>query len=113
MNRARVSHLVDTVLPSIDPTTLDMREWRCGSIFCAFGHAANDPVFQAQGLGWRHNGAGSWYPEFGGRIGAGAAALFFGIDYDMAYEWFMPASYCFDGQPALDQVIERIRADLT
>jgi hypothetical protein len=110
MNRHRVAHLVDNVLPNIDPATLNMRQWRCGTMFCAFGHAANDAIFQAQGLHWGKND-GTPVPAFNGFTDIGAAAEFFGIDYATARDWFLPSHY--NQRPIrLEDVIARIQESL-
>jgi hypothetical protein len=114
MNRARVHHLVEIVLPKVDPKTFNITSWRCGTVFCAFGHAANDPVFQAEGLDWTENpDDDGWVPVFGESHGIAAAALFFDVEFYTARDWFLPSSYEEqDNRPTVADVITRIRSCL-
>lgn len=105
MNTERLKHLI-TILAAVPPEKLVMEVWSsphhwCGAAACAFGWAAQDPVFNKQGL-TLVKPANSWaMPTYYSKQvihaeGFGAAVWFFGISYDQAYHLFDPDLYVDD-----------------
>jgi hypothetical protein len=76
----------------------------CDTMACAFGLAALDPDFQAQGLSFRvikalrDENKGTMVPSYDGVTGMEAAAAFFGIKLSDAEYLFDPD--CYESTPA-------------
>lgn len=115
-NVPRLLHLI-TVLQNVEATgaNFNMGTWlyqnECGTTACAFGWAALDPVFRAQGLTTKRREI-NWtpitmlVPTFDGATGYTAAARFFEIPYNDAYTVFRPREFMDNTDP--QDVIDRI-----
>lgn len=96
MNRERLERL-EALLRRIAkrPRKLgfDLRTWKCGTAACAIGHAAMDPWFQKQGLILTGTSGDIEWPAYKRWTEFEAAAAFFGVKDNVAYELFGPAAY--------------------
>lgn len=104
--RERLQYLADHVLSKVRPSKFDMWTWRCGSVGCAIGHGAADPVLQAEGLSIHESNT----PQIVGVgvVGYGGLAIFFGISYEGALNLFHPARYSQRRKPGPRTVRTRI-----
>jgi len=106
MNKQKLERLIQILEDVRDnQKNFDMGAWstECGSPSCALGWAAADPEFFSLGLLLVR---GRIY--FAGRLGYGAGAGFFGIEWDDSYYIFSP--HCYAAAPtAPDVVIGHIR----
>lgn len=98
-----MQHLAELirVVNSVNPATLDMDTWKCGSHACMGGQLALDPYFQALGLGFldiEQGGRTHTYvslqgvdydpQEFGYKHAYDSLAQLFGITFDEALGLF-------------------------
>lgn len=109
--RERLRYLADHVLPNVKHSEFNMSRWACGTVACAAGHAARDPVLTAEGLRLQPSPLpGTSIPYYAGMAGLGAAARFFEISSEDACMLFIsdhyPVAAAADITPA--QVRERI-----
>jgi len=87
----------------------DMGEWKCGTVFCAGGHACCIPKFRKMGLNLASYEFGIVSPAYKGVDGALALSMFFGTGWEemcrVAYPNEYPDSECI----LKSHVIRRIR----
>lgn len=127
MNIARLTRLTQ-ILATVPPEHLDMREWKCGTVACAVGHACADPQFNAEGLVLQlgdtiYTSDGSYTPLYPALVGPEADAYFepqqgfdavtafFGLTLSQATKLFLAGSY--DTPPHPMDVIARINDLIT
>ncbi len=71
---------------SVDPVTVNLENWKCGTHACLAGHACSVPEFVAHGLELHvdpkgdDDGGPLWYPVYGAEHGMWAVEKFFGPD---------------------------------
>lgn len=54
---ANLKYALEVMWPKVDPATVLLTEWRCGTYACFGGHVAVDPYFKALGVWPGHVGA--------------------------------------------------------
>ena len=96
MNVLRLTHLI-TVLERVERERLgfNMEKWYadrvpCGTVCCAGGWAALDPVFNAEGLRTHHFIS---TPNFDDHAGYEALGMFFGLNRGCCRSLFDPHAY--------------------
>lgn len=98
MNRPRLLHLI-SILEQVNSEDYDQSHWHCGTTACAGGHAAMDPLFQAEGLSQTSTGA----PLYAGYDAFDALSRFFDLSYAQT-------SYIF-GSTTYEDLAEEIAGD--
>jgi hypothetical protein len=98
------------VLRSVQPEHFCLKDWSCGTAFCAIGHAAQDPWFIERGF---ILSAPTDYtkecPSFGrGASGWYSVHLFFNLSANDASYLF--ASNRYDTDVTIENVVERTEA---
>jgi hypothetical protein len=107
MNKTRLRELAKLLL-KVPAREFDMEHWKCGTVACALGHAAQHPPFAAEGLTLEKNNWANdtWSPAFEDHHGFEAGALFFDITPRQSEYLFCPDDY--QGKARRRHVITRI-----
>lgn len=85
-----------------------MNAWKCGTVYCAFGHACLDEEFIGMGLEMIMSKDDVPIPAFEGNLEYRAAMAFFNIDRYQAYLIFNPSSYTDEYVISKESVIKNI-----
>jgi hypothetical protein len=114
MSTERLQHLI-TILEKVPEEKFDLLSWHCGTTACAVGHAALDPVFNAQGFKlspgiYSQAAHPTFKPDEDSETHTGwsAVAEFFDLSYGMACYLFDKARYD-ELNPTTADVIKRIK----
>jgi|SRR6185437_8822776 len=93
--RERLLRLANVVLPNVSHDEFDMTVWDCGTVACAAGHAARDPVLAAEGLSveWTSDRSQAATVRYQQSQGTYALERFFELPPWRAELIFLPACY--------------------
>jgi hypothetical protein len=109
MNKERLKRLAN-YLDTVKPEEFNLKDWKCGTVACAVGHACSIPEFSAAGLKLEFvHGINRWTPILGDDESWEAVKLFFGIDDADARWLFCMHDYESGYETTAAQVSARIR----
>ena len=109
MNIEALNQLI-SVLESVHPYEFDLTNWRCGSYFCAIGHACQNQWFIDRGLSLSPEISPVFEKPNGGKSrNWSAVEQFFELDRNQVVYLFDVGSYPEKSLAKPSDVIERIK----
>ena len=110
MNKKKLVLLRNYLQNKVKDENFNLKDWKCGTVACAVGHACNIPQI---GLKWSEETQNPYYESnkpYRLYLGFGAAAKVFGISYNQALNLFAPHRYIYSTkQDVIDRINQMIK----